>query len=509
MKMTYTNIFKLFIVIIFVLSSCENDASDNYVALVDDIPIIEYEFTLRYNFNPHLAQYHDKIEAKKVILSTLIAEKLLALESSSTSQLPNDVKNKLEQHKKEIIIEQFRRDSVENQINVTDSELQKEYLKALKEVDIKYIVFKSYNEAKRIKQKIENGMSFEKAVRDYMNLQGWGKESIPEKTVEWNTETYDIEERIFALQSDEISNPIKINGDYYLIKLQETRSNQYPNNMDYTNRLSALKDRILREKIKDKYIVFFENNIRSRLGDVDWKKLNGAFELIIKNISFSKNTAQSQPFSDDKALSDEIYLSYESQQSQLRDMIVVRFSDHSSWALEELMVVLKYGPFSFNYKNKISFKKSFKQNILLALEYEAIYQLAKEADYENNGHVLKDTKLWEAYYRANDYRFQLLKQAESNIFINDSTKYRSKTNLSSLQQFRLDYFDDYLSVLSEKYSIKINREKFNSLKLSKTDMVVMKTHFAHRLVVPLTEPLTGLPQWRNIMQTIFKKSGIT
>jgi hypothetical protein len=503
-----TNTYKiiLFIVLIFTHLSCDKNLQDNYIAMVENVPISEYEFTMRYNFNPHLVQYHNEYEAKKVLLSAIIAEKLLSLESQKASQLSEDIKIKINQHKKEAIIEQFRRDQIENQVEITDLELKKEYSKSIREVDIKYISFKSLDDAKNVKQEIAKGKSFKSAVRNYMNLHGWNKEPIPEKTVIWNSEIHDFEDIILNLSTGEISDPIKINGDYYLIKSKKTRIKKHQGDSDYTSRLPALKDRVLKKKIKDKYVEFYNSNIRPLLGNVDWKKLSYAFELVIQDVSFNQQSSQSHPFSDKKALSDEIYLNYKAQQSQLRDMIVIHFPDQTNWNFEELMLNLKYGPFPFNYKNKTLFKKSFKQNILLALEYEAIYQLAKQAGYQNNNQVLKDTKIWDSYYQANDYRHHLLKATESITLSRDSS---SENQSRDLQKFRLDYFDDYLCSLSKKYPIKINNKKFNSVELNKSDMVVMKTHFAHRLVVPLTEPLDGLPQWRNIINSIFKKSGIT
>lgn len=508
MKMTNTNILVILIVLIFICLSCTNDISDNYIASVGNIPITEYEFTMRYNFNPYLTQYYNTNEAKKAILSSLIAEKLLALESVDYLQLTQDIQNKIEQHKKEIIIEQFRKDSIESQIEVTDIELQREYKKSLKEIHIKYVAFNSLSKADKIKKDIENGLTYERAVRNYMNKQGWKDEAIPEKTVKWNSEIYDLEEKLFALKSGDISNPLKINGDYYLVKVQDTKI-KHTNSTDYSNRLPALRDRILKEKIKNRYTEFFKKNILSILGDVDWEKLDDAFELFIKDVEFNGNQSQSHPFSDDKALSDEVYVSYETQKSQLKNTIIVNFPNGSNWDLEDLMTAIKYGPFSFNYKNKIAFKKSFKQNILLALEYDAIYQLAIEAGYNDNETVLIDIQIWETYYRAGDYRYQLLHNAELINFTKDSVKYQNSNQLTPRQLFRLTYLDKYLQSLSEKYVIKINKTKYKSLNLNKTDMVVMKSHFAHRMVAPLIEPLTGLPKWQDTFSSILKKFGIS
>lgn len=509
MKKTNKNIFILIIVILFILSSCESDSSDDSIAMIDDIPITEYEFTMRYNFNPHLAQYHNTTEAKKILLSALIAEKLLSKESFRSAKISNDIRNRIEQHKKEAIIERFRQDNIENQIEVSDPELKKEFLKTLNEVDIKFIAFNSLKIAKQIKLKITEGISFETVVREYMDLQGWNNQAIPEKTVKWSTESYDLEEIIFALGSGEISNPVQINGDYYLIKSENIRVNQHQNSTDYLNKIPALRDRIIKQKVKNKYIEFYESNIRPILGNVDWKKLNDAFEIITKEVSFHQKQQQSHPFSNEEALSDEIYLSYEAKQSQLRNMTIVQFPDQTTWDLEELMYNLKYGPYSFNYKNRALFKKSFRQNVLLALEFESIYQLALQADYQNNEHVINDTNIWETHYKANDYRHNLLKEAESNIILPDSTENISTNQLTELQRLRLDYFDKYLCSLLEKYSVKINLKKYETIELNKSDMVVMKTHYAHRLVMPLTEPIDGLPQWRNLIQKIFKESGIT
>ena len=508
MKTTNTYKITLLIVLTFILSSCDKGMQDNYVARVDDIPITEYEFAMRYNFNPYLAQIHSEKEAKKIILSTLIAEKLLALESSNSADISDDIKTRIDQHKKEVMIEQFRRDSIENKIRVNNSELRMEYQKTLREVDIQYVAFSTFDEASITKNEIDNGEAYEKSIKKYMKKQGWQNEAIPEKTVKWNSESYDLEEKIFALSSGEVSKPININGDYYLIKVKRIRTNQNPNNTDFSNRLPALKDRILKKKIEEKYRKFFNQHIADRLGSVNWKTLDEIFELITKDVKYNQNSSPTHPFSDDKALSNEVYQNYETQQSQLQNIDVVNFPSGSNWKMKELMKTLKYGPFAFNYKNKIAFKKSFKQNVLLALEFEAIYQLAKEADYEKNQQVSVDTKIWAAYYRASDYRYQTINKALSEIYMNDSTQYISNSQLTSRQQFRLEFFDDYLCTLAEKYQIKINQEKYNTIKLDKTDMVVMKTHFANRLIAPLTEPLTGLPQWRNTVDSIFKKSEI-
>ena len=123
------------------------------------------------------------------------------------------------------------------------------------------------------------------------------------------------------------------------------------------------------------------------MGRADWQKLEYAFDVITNEIKFDKNESQLNPLPKDKGLSDEIYLNYQARQSQLENMIVIEFPDQSNWDFKKLIYVLKYGPFAFNYKNKTAFKKSFKYNIQLALEYNAVYQLAEKAGYGQNNNV--------------------------------------------------------------------------------------------------------------------------
>ena len=509
MKATKTNIIiPLFLSTVF-FSACEKKITDNYVALVENIPITEYEFTMRYNFNPYLTKQYDENEAKKIVLSSLIAEKLLAIESINSTGLNDDIQSRIDQHKREAMIEQFRRDSVENKINITDSELRNEYQKALKEITIKFVAFQSQDKAYQVKQNILTGKSFDQAVKNYMTEQGWGDESIPEKTIKWNTESYELEKTLYELKPGDISNPININGDYYLIKIKDIKSTQNPSEADFRDRLPALKDYLIKEKVKIKYTNFFKNQIEPIMGRADWQKLEYAFDVITNEIKFDKNESQLNPLPKDKGLSDEIYLNYQARQSQLENMIVIEFPDQSNWDFKKLIYVLKYGPFAFNYKNKTAFKKSFKYNIQLALEYNAVYQLAEKAGYGQNNNVLQDTQIWESYYRANNFRHNILRKAELNKFPADSELFVNNAQFTPRELFRLNFIDQYLQTILKVHNIKINKKKYDTLNLEKTDMVVMKKHFANRMVIPLTEPLSSLPKWQNAIYEIFKKYGIT
>ncbi|MEJ2052849.1 MAG: peptidylprolyl isomerase [Calditrichaceae bacterium] len=504
------NIFILLSVFLFGIFSCTHETTENYVALVENIPVTEYEFTLRYNFNPYLTQYQNEAEAKRAVLSALIAEKLLALESENGSGPARDILNRIDQHKKESIIEKFRKDSVEKQVAVSQSELQKEYQNSLKEIHIQFAAFQSTEQAEKVLQQINNGQSYKNAIRRYMAAQGWNDEPIPEKIIKWNSEDYDTEKELFALEPGEVSSPLKIKGDYYLINVLSVKNTGTAGQADFVSKLPALKDRVLKEKIKSRYAEFYRKTILPVIGQVDWHKLEFAFEQIAKDISYNKNTnINHYPFEDDKSLSNEVYSNFELKQSELKNLIVVKFPDQSTWDFEKLLSVLKYGPYAFDYKDKYAFKKSFRDNVQLALEFEAIYKLACKANYQTDDSVLRDTDIWKSYYLAGDYRHQLLQHAEETEFPADSLQYSGTANFTAKQLFRLQYIDKYLQKLSEKYSIKINKEKYESLSLNKTDMVVMKSHFAHRMVVPLAEPLSGLPKWHASISSILKKFGIS
>ncbi|MGD9489779.1 MAG: hypothetical protein AB7W47_17285 [Calditrichaceae bacterium] len=489
-----------YLIITMTVAGCSSAKNNDNIAQINDFGITIAEFQDRLNYNPYLRAIEDVNVVKKIVLSSLIAEKILSLENEETSGVSENVNLLIRQHLREAMIEQFRRDSVESAIKISDAELQHEYQKAIREIDIHYIAFDSLNDALKVKSKIDSGRTYESVVKAYMKNRGWGDEPIPYKKIRWANEDYDLEEKIYQLKPNEISNIIKAHGEYYLIKIDNIKIIEKLSSKDYKNRLPALEDRILRNKIKKQYRVVYHRTIQKEAGEVEWDKLKEAAKLVSDEIEFSQNDpAQTGPVAY-KPLPENIYLNRQAILNDLKNNTAVNFPDGSTWTFQELMVQLKYGPYAFDFSNSGSFIHSFIQNVRLLMEHEAIYKLAQKKGYEHNKLVQDEYKMWKSYYQANSFRHNLLseldaKLAEKNMHGKDQ----------SIEEQRLEYFDARLTAYAENYKIVIYKAVYDTVSLNKLDMVVRKSHFANRLVSPRLEPLIGLPFWQKKIDSLFRR----
>jgi hypothetical protein len=492
--------FVLSILICFL--SCSIELENDIIAKIDDVAISESEFQLRYNFNPYLKDIVSQKKAKKIVLSSLIAEKILFLESNNHNSPSEQLLELRDQYLVEAMIEQLRQDSIESQIKISDEELKQEYSKSIKEIDIKFVAFSSLEEAKKVRKEIDETGSYDKPIRKYMNLKGWQKEQIPTKKIVWTKENYELEQSVYDLSPGETSDPVFAHNEYYLIHVTNIASLSEPNQKDFKDRLPALQDRIRRFKIKNKYSLFFENHIRNNMGNVDWNVFRDIVDVMVSEVQFNKEAQMSDQ---NKPLSEIGYISLLDRIRQNMDQELIEFPDGKTWSIKNVLKKMNIGPYVFNFKNETLFRRSCARNLELLQEHNAIYEIAKNKGYENNKFVKRQFNMWNTFYSSGEFRHSLLDKTK--IIPTDSVKYLD-SKLSLLQNKRLTTFDEFLTEISSTYKININKKLFDSIKLNKQDMVVVKSHFANRLIAPPLEPLSALQKWSNKFNSILNQNNI-
>ncbi len=487
-----------FLGFLLVLLSCSKKMDDRTVAQVGDYPISVDEFRLRYNFNPYLRGLKDGGAAKREVLIALLAEKILYLEADTSRLHSPELADLEKEYLKETMIEQLRRDSVEQTIRISADDLRQEFKKSIRRLQVTYIAVQDKGEALRLKKLVDSLGVFEPVVRAYMDARGWQNETIPVKTVEWGKEPFALEDSLFKMQEGQVSNLIAANGEYYLVKVQRVSIVAAPSLAEMQRRRPALEDRLRRKKIRRRYAVFFDRTVRPQLPDFDWPGIQKVLSVLVDQIDFSQRPVSDKSGFENLPLKREVVVSAEERMRELGKQTAVIFKDGSQWTFRELLKQLQLGPYSFSYKSEQAFRRSFAVNIGLMGEYEAIYQLAKDRGYDSKGSVLEEFAMWQSYYRSNAKRFEIIRLGE-----NKPDKVGEKAGSAS---FRLHTIDQFLSKKCEKYTIKINYPVYENLQLQKQDMVIAKRHFAKRLVAPPLEPLFGLPKWRACVKRILNRN---
>ncbi len=455
-------------VIQMVWVSCSARTASDDLILVGSKRISSEQVALSYRFNPFLFKIKDKNKAKRRIVSSLIAQQLLAIDADETGFCDSTIDKRIEAHFRESVIENFRTDSVEKTIQVNIGELKKEYLRSLQEIEITYYLL----EAER-------------------------KQKVNTKKLTWPIQDTVLENTVYSLKEGQESKPIRTGNGVFSIKVLQKNRLSNPTAQDFNNRKQALSDHIRRRKIRQEYTRLFHDQIEPLMGTIHRKAYDALSTLLAEKLTAH---AKQPPrlFGSEKELPDKVVLEHGFLARKFQSRPIISFPSGQTWTIKKVLEALKYGPYVFNYSNPQSFKQSLNYNTELLLEHQALYEAAIKAGYGNDIRVQREAEMWDRYYKATAHRYQLLTR-----FGREDRRPKTDGTLTNVQQKRLEFIDKYLVDLLDEYKVSINREEFNGLNPKKTDMVLMKSHFAHRLVVPLVEPLNGLPAWQKEMAKLF------
>ena len=428
---------------------------------------------LSYAYNPRLFNIKDPTLAKKRIVSALIAQQLLSAEAENVGIEDTTIDLRIKAHQRESMIETLRTDSVEKKINISEDELREEYLRALQEIEI--MIF-SLNEQGKIVHK-------------------------QNKKLTWPIQNRYIEDIVYSLNPGQESSVLKSESKMFKLKvLNIAQINDFSPN-DFKNRKPALLDHLRRRKIRQAYTRWYNQDIEPQIGTINQPIVEQVAEYLSLKI---ERPLKNQPglFGSQKELPQKLISEIQLATTKDLNQTAVLFPSGESWSIEQLLTHLKYGPYAFNFSNPQQFKKSFRYNINLLLEHQAIYSLALNSGYADNNQVLSDTEMWRNYFQANAFRYALL--AKNDVSVKQKIS-NSSTDENLIHQNRLDYMDQFLVKLFRKNKLEINIPAYLALDTTKTDMVLMKSHFAHRQVVPPLEPLSGLPAWQKEIDNFLNK----
>lgn len=202
---------------------------------------------------PELATMQPEMRDK--ILRGIMTERLLLDEALKQGVDKSDaVQKDLEEVKRKIIVKHFIEAKTPD---ITDAELKGEYdkevlrMKDQKEVRARHILVETEAEAKDAKKKIDGGKSFEEVAREYSKDPGSAKNGgdLGYFTKDKMVKTF--ADAAFSMKKGQISNPVKSDFGWHIIKIEDVRPLQIPTfNEVKENLRQNLQDRKLEEFIR-------------------------------------------------------------------------------------------------------------------------------------------------------------------------------------------------------------------------------------------------------------------
>ena len=204
---------------------------------------------------PDFESFDEKV--KQNILRNLASERLLYKEATSVGvQNSQEVKDRIEAKKRDIIVDVFLRKKSEGL--VSDEQVKEEYdslaeeLKDAEEIKARHILVEEEDKAKELAEKLQDDADdFEDLAKEHSidkasaavggDLGYFGKDRmVPE-----------FAEAAFALKDDEVSDPVKTAFGWHIIMVEERRPVKVPSFAEVKEKLKAdLEMRALDEYIE-------------------------------------------------------------------------------------------------------------------------------------------------------------------------------------------------------------------------------------------------------------------
>lgn len=455
------------------------EPDEEIVAKVGDKTISVNEFIKRaeYTIRPNYVKMDYPIQ-KQIILNSLIAEKLFALEGEEHSQLLQNerfqafIKGRMEQTMRYFMYQSEAKDK----IHLTDEEIKEKYQLAGRTYRVRYFSLEDSAKARQVADVLSKGeISFEAM---YEELSGTSEPQI--KEVSWgDKENPQVMDALFnkSLSKDQVLPPLQMDDGYSLfMKVDGWTDSHILNEEGMKQRWNDVREKLIIQKankawaqqvaevMRGKEIVFHENTFMKLvdlLGPQYYRtsdEVKGAFKQNMWNQEAYEVVMKSL---DDPNFVNEPFFKL----------------DGKTWTVSEFRMLLESHPLAFRKQHfpKSDFAEQFK---LAAVDLVRDYYMTQEAyrkGYDKANVVKREKMMWQDAFVAKEYRQKFLQEKHE-------TRSFGKEYLNIMK----DYLNSDVQQLQQKYTdvIEINTDLFDTIDITRIDMYATYQDAPYRTIVP-------------------------
>ena len=455
----------LFGAILYFIFSCAKKESVPIVARVGDKTITLTEFRDIYQFNPALAVVKNDLSAKKILLNSLIAEKLLALAAidNGLDKKPT-VRLYMEQFKREALIEKFWQDTIFPKADVSEEEFLRAYRQSKQKRVIQYLMYENENEAQSDYSRLEQGVDFIELAK----LKGFSEQTLPVDTIGFKTPLPNIQSAVFKMNPNEVHPPLKEGNYYFIIKLTNVISDAFRSKDDFERLKPHLAKIIKKRKSASLFRQYIKTHFKKAPYTVDTKVFKKMARLLDAQL-FPENKQGGNQFSFD--------LREETPLGEISGRPIVRFNSGEVWDVKTLLQRMEVSPYPIELKSPARFRLSILAAAKHILDDEIIAKEAEKSGLDKTQYVKIQQQMWGD--------FLLFEMEKARLLKGRRTPGQREAAVDSL-----------LGIMMNKIKIQIYSVPLDTISVPRTDMFVFKTRFPRRTIVPVLE-IINLPKMRN------------
>ncbi|MBC8491508.1 MAG: hypothetical protein H8D42_03010 [Candidatus Marinimicrobia bacterium] len=485
----YSLLMSVFGVILFFSCSEKEDQipDEKILARIGNKTIAVNEFIRRaeHTIRPAYCKQDNYIH-KKIILNSLIAEKLFALEAGLDNELVKneEFRNYIRGRQEQAMRQYFYYDRAYNKVEPDTAEIKRVYKLAGRIYRIQYLRLPDENSVSAfMKLHREGGIPFDSLAMDIL-----GDSTIPERQINFND---DLSNEFFdlfyskPLEKDQLIGPVKNEDDSFLImKVAGWKTRVVISDKEIKQRWNDVRDKLkniaanqlynqqVSELMKGKRLKFTEDTFY-QLTDI-------LAPLYMKNIQ-DKKEAFNQKFWK-KEVEVDFDTTYDQSIESLRHKPLFTL-DGIVWTVADFEKALQSHPLVFRKRQFSSkeFPEQFKYAVADLVRDIQINREAYKVGYNNVPVVKNYANMWHDDLVSMHWRNEYLKRAGFQGNFGDNY-------MEAIE----DYLNPYVDSLQQKYSdlIEINTDAFEKIDLTNIDMFAIQRNVPYPIVSPSFPILT-------------------
>jgi hypothetical protein len=447
--------------------------------------ILADEFIRRaeYTIRPAYCKGNGGIE-KKIVLNSLLAEKMLALEAGKDNELMRNAsfQRMLQGRKEQLMREVLYYAEGTSKVQLDTTEIKREYKIAGRTYHLEYFDVPNDSVAAVAKQILDtSATSFADIYRALA-----GRDSLPQRDVSWNSrESEVIHKALFTglPKTNQIVGPVRVNDESYLfMRVKGWTDRVAITEKQIAERWSDVTEKLSHEQADERYDKFIMRMMDGKTLQFEPTAFRKFVEIVAPFYLATKKEKE-------EALLDEAFHRQPQENPKFddveRDLNVLRavplFTIAGKvWTVEELTGEMERHPLVFRYRNL--HKKNISEQLKLAIvDMVRDRYLTNEAygrGYNKYPTVVHYTEMWQ------------------DAILSLWQKYAYLKSIGVAENGQMDlvtkYLNPYMDSLRRKYNdcIEVNVDEFNNIELTRIDMFVLQNNVPFTLFVPTFPQLT-------------------
>jgi len=490
----YRTLFPIIAIVIIysVILSCGRKSveqpQEKILARIGEKTISVNEFIRRaeYTIRPQYCNGDNYIH-KKIILNSLIAEKLLALEAGTENELfqNEQFQDYIRGRKEQAMRQWLYYNDFYNKVGFDTTEIKNEYALSNRKYRIAYYSIKDSSIVKLVDDKFRRGRSFTEVFHDMGGL-----DSIPERSVSWESpEHATIQNALYStpLTKGQVLGPLKIETNFYTVmKILGWTKQVLITDTQVRDRWNDVVDKLKDKKATAEYRKYISDLMRGKRVDFEentfYSLVNILGPMYMVSDKDKENAFNQRFWHNDKEQIVLDNLRYITQNIADQQLLKI---ENQVWTVRDFERELNAHPLVFRKRRmkRSEFAEQLKLAIVDMIRDKYITKDANKKGYGQAIVVERNQTMW---------KDNLVALFERNQFLESIGKNKDfKNNYLPIIN---SWLNPYIESLQKKYSdvIEINTDIFEEIILTKIDLFVLQRNVPFPIIIPSFPVITTI-----------------